>query len=65
MTLLRFNEVAKALNVAAFMIDKMQSPKGYFYFRKYKVYTEKHSFMRWSNAWMFAALAEVANFSKP
>ncbi|MBK6641395.1 MAG: delta-aminolevulinic acid dehydratase [Bacteroidia bacterium] len=65
LTLLRFNEVAKALNVAAFMIDKMQSPKGYFYFRKYKVYTEKHSFMRWSNAWMFAALAEVANFSKP
>ncbi|QQR94249.1 MAG: hypothetical protein IPJ93_10200 [Bacteroidota bacterium] len=37
----------------------MQHQKGYFYFRKYKNYTEKTSFMRWSNAWMFAGLTAV------
>lgn len=59
LTLIRFNDVSTAQKVAAFMIQKMQHPKGYFYFRAYKNFTEKHSFMRWSNSWMFAALPEL------
>ena len=57
LTLTRFNEVAMAKKVAAFLIDHMFDPKGYFYFRKFKNYTIKTSFMRWSNAWMFTALS--------
>ena len=57
LTLCRFGDTVLAGKVAEYLINNMQSPKGGFYFRKYKNYTEKTIFMRWSNAWMFAALA--------
>jgi hypothetical protein len=60
LTLLRFEEVKLAEKVAFFMIEKMQAPAGNFYFRKFRSHTEKTSFMRWSNAWMFAALGELS-----
>ncbi|CAN5570921.1 exopolysaccharide biosynthesis protein VpsJ [soil metagenome] len=56
LTLLRFGEHQQALKVAEWMIPNMQDPNGYFYFRKYRNHTDKSSFMRWSNAWMFAGL---------
>ena len=33
--------------------------KEYFYFRKFKHYTIKTPFMRWSQAWMFVALSNL------
>ena len=57
LTLLRFNETKLASDVGRWMTSNMQAKEGYFYFRKYENYTEKTSFMRWSNAWMFAALS--------
>lgn len=45
-----------AEKVALYMIRNMQHPKGYFYYRKYRLVTVKTSFMRWSDAWMFAGL---------
>jgi hypothetical protein len=62
LTLINNQERALALKVARFTIRNMQSPKGNFYFRKYKYHTEKTAFMRWSDAWMFAALASVAPY---
>ena len=59
LTLTRFNEHTLSIKVVEYMIENMQHPKGYFYFRKYKNHTEKTSFMRWSNAWMFAGLTAV------
>jgi len=59
LTLTRFNEHNLSIKVAEYMIENMQHPKGYFYFRKYKSHTEKTSFMRWSNAWMLAGLTAV------
>ena len=59
LTLCRFGDKNKALKVAEWTIKNMQSPSGGFYFRKYRYHTERTSFMRWSNAWMFAALAEL------
>lgn len=59
LTLTRFNEQTLAIKVAEYMLENMQHSKGYFYFRKYKNYTEKTPFMRWSNAWMFAGLTAV------
>jgi hypothetical protein len=57
LTLTRFGDREDALKVAGWMINNMQSPGGSFYYRKHRYYTVKTSFMRWSDAWMFAALA--------
>ncbi|HEX5002657.1 MAG TPA: delta-aminolevulinic acid dehydratase [Bacteroidia bacterium] len=59
LTLTRFGATEKALEVAAYMIGHMQSKSGAFYFRKYRSHTEKISFMRWSDSWMFAAFGEL------
>jgi len=44
--------------VAKWTIDNMLSARGDFYFRKGRKFTNKISYMRWSQAWMFHALAE-------
>lgn len=59
LTTLRFGDTAIAENVAAFMRDNLQKPNGSFKFRKFKNYTITTSFMRWSDAWMFAALSNL------
>jgi len=48
-----------AVDIAKWMIENMQKSDGGFVFRKYQTYTKKTSFMRWSNAWMFAALSNL------
>lgn len=40
-------------------IDNMQSSKGYFFYQKKKGLSSKISYMRWSNAFMFAALSYI------
>jgi len=40
------------------MLDNLYSGKGYFYFQKTKYYTNKITYMRWSQAWAFHALTE-------
>jgi hypothetical protein len=57
LTLSRFGKVEKAEKVASWMIEHMQKKDGSFFFRKFKNYTIKTSFMRWSNAWMFAGMS--------
>lgn len=57
LTLNRFGDKDDAIKVALWMIGNMQSERGSFYFRKYKYFTNRTSFMRWSDAWMFSALA--------
>ena len=59
LTLTRFNDSAMADKVALWMIRNMQAKEGFFYFRKHRNYTDKTSFMRWSNAWMFVGLTEL------
>ncbi len=44
---------------AKWTIDYMQDRKGFFYFRKGRVFTNKISYMRWSNAWMFFSLTKL------
>ena len=56
LTLTKFGKQNLAWNIAKYMIDNMQNKEGYFYFRKFKYYQIKTSFMRWSNAWMYASL---------
>jgi rhamnogalacturonyl hydrolase YesR len=59
LTLKRFGDVEPGLKISEWMIRHMQDESGYFYFLKFKHHTVRTSFMRWSNAWMFAALAEL------
>ena len=44
--------------VLSWMLKNMYSGKGWFYFQKHKHYTNKISYMRWSQAWAFHALTE-------
>lgn len=59
LTLCRFGDIDLAKKVAVWMIGNMQAKTGYFYFRKFRHYTIKTSFMRWSNSWMLLGLSEL------
>ncbi|MFK7779185.1 MAG: hypothetical protein QM501_13850 [Gimesia sp.] len=47
-----------AEKIAQWAVDNMQDKKrGYFYYQKTRFYTNKIPYIRWSQAWMFYALA--------
>ena len=46
-----------ASTIANWTINNMQAKDGHFYYRNLKFYKHKISYIRWSNAWMFLALA--------
>lgn len=48
-----------ANTIAAWTKMNMQHASGYFYYRKLKAYTNKISYLRWSNAWMLLALVTL------
>lgn len=48
---------ALAERVLSWTLRNMRHPNGYFYFQKRRFYTHKVPFMRWSQAWMYLALA--------
>jgi hypothetical protein len=50
-----------ASTILQWTINNMQDEKGYFYYRKLKTYTNRISFMRWSNAWMFLAMSKYVS----
>ena len=56
-TACRFGNIDLAINIAKWMIDNMQAVEGYFYYQKNRLIKNKIPYMRWSNAWMFVALA--------
>ena len=49
-----------AEDVVVWTIDNMQSGDGYFYYRKYHLFTSKIPYIRWGQAWMLYALSELA-----
>jgi hypothetical protein len=59
-TSLRFDKLDLAANVALWMIENMQDRSGFFYYQKKKFFTNRISYMRWSNAWMLTALSFLA-----
>ncbi len=50
-----------ASTIARWTINNMQSKKGYFYYKKNCFFTNKISYMRWNQAWMMLALADLVN----
>ena len=54
-----------ANQIAEWTITNMQDKqKGFFYYRKNKFYTNKIPYMRWSQAWMLNALAQLISSNK-
>lgn len=45
-------------NIVQWMINNLWDRRGFFYFQKNGLYTNKISYMRWSQAWAFHALTE-------
>ena len=48
-----------AEQIASWTIENMQSPHGYFYYQRHRLYTNRIEYMRWSQAWMAYALARL------
>ncbi|MCE1165534.1 MAG: hypothetical protein LWX07_09060 [Bacteroidetes bacterium] len=57
MTLCRFGDTDKAAAALDYVLANMFSDKNYFYYRAGRTGKKKTSYMRWSNAWMFCAMA--------
>lgn len=55
------NNIDFALSICRWGIENMQDKDGYFYYQKKLFYTNKISYMRWSQAWMLYALAILLN----
>lgn len=63
-TLLTFRDidptaVPAAHSVFRWAMDHMWDDRGFFYYRVLRFYTIRTSYMRWSQAWMLLALAEL------
>ena len=59
LTAIKFNDIDIAQNVKNQTCKIMQNSNGGFIFRKYNILKNKTSFMRWSDAWMFAAMSKL------
>ena len=55
--------IAFARTIADWTIANMWDDRGYFYYQKHRFYMNRISYMRWSQAWMFLALATLLNAS--
>jgi hypothetical protein len=54
-----------ARKIATWAIENMQDESGHFYYQKTKHFTNKIPYMRWSQAWMFYALARLLSHPLP
>ena len=54
-----FDDISRPIadKIARWAIENMQDKNGYFYYQKTKWYTNRIPYIRWSQAWMFYALA--------
>lgn len=53
-----FKDQAAATHVARWMCANMQNADGSFMYQKHERYMNKIPYIRWSNAWMFLAMAD-------
>jgi len=48
-----------AKKIALYTLSNFQDRRGFFYYRKHRSFTDRTSYMRWGNAWMFLALSRL------
>jgi len=58
-TFCEFGDRETAQKIADWTIKNIRSPKGYFYYQRHRLFTNKIAYMRWSNAWIFRGLSSV------
>lgn len=49
-----------AREVCGWSLRYMRSPEGWFYYQKWRLWTNRINYIRWSQAWMLLALATLA-----
>lgn len=59
LTYLAYGAPAKAERVAQWALDQMWDPRGFFWYQRTAQWTNRICYMRWSQAWMYYALAEL------
>ncbi len=59
LTYLAFGQTEKAQRVAAWAIANMWDPRGFFWYRRGRWRTNRIDYIRWSQAWMYYALANL------
>src|SRR5207253_1137008 len=52
-----------AARLADWSIEHMRDPAGFFYYRRHHQFVNRIPYMRWTQAWMLRALAELAEAS--
>lgn len=55
---LDYKYLEKAETILSWTIKNMQDPEGFFYYQKYRFFTNKTPYIRWAQAWMFFAMTE-------
>jgi len=64
LTLTRFGMIDRAVQTARWTVAALQDPGGYFYYQKRGSFVNRMDYMRWSDAWMLAALAYLLEHSE-
>ncbi len=53
-----------AMRIAQWTNEQMRHPSGYFYYQKHSWFTNRISYMRWSQAWMLLAHATLLSIAE-
>ena len=53
------NSSTLAHQIAAWTINNLRDPRGFFYYQRRRFYTVRKPYMRWTQAWMLYALARL------
>ena len=61
LTYLAFGETGKANGVAHWALENMWDARGYFWYQRGRLLTNRIQYLRWSQAWMYFALSELIN----
>jgi hypothetical protein len=51
--------LVQAVQTAQWTLKHMRAPEGFFYYQRHRFWTNRTPYMRWSEAWMFKALARL------
>jgi len=57
--------VKQAMSVFEWAMEHMRSREGYYFYQVHPLYTNKISYMRWSQAWMLLALSTLLETCEP
>ena len=65
LTFLAFGRVEKAVQAAQWAVENMWDKRGFFWYQRGHGGTNRLSYIRWTQAWMYYALAELLPVIEP